>query len=121
MSKKRCDNKNRWRNKIVAFRMSPEEAEQLDVLAKLSGLSKQDYLISRVLKRDVIVQGNLRVYKMLRNQLLEVVEELKRLSEISKEDDELLELIQFMTEMMMGLKSSKEENDKENKKSSAND
>ena len=27
MSEKRYDNCNRWRNKIVAFRMSPEEAE----------------------------------------------------------------------------------------------
>lgn len=27
---KNLDNKGRWRNKIVAFRVSPEEAEQID-------------------------------------------------------------------------------------------
>ncbi|SFL47894.1 hypothetical protein SAMN05216390_13314 [Lachnospiraceae bacterium KH1T2] len=30
MSQKVKDDKNRWRNKSVAFRMSPEEAEELD-------------------------------------------------------------------------------------------
>lgn len=45
MSEKRVDKKKRWRNVVVAFRMSPEEAEELNVQVALSGLSKQDYLI----------------------------------------------------------------------------
>ena len=45
MSERRCDTKNRWRNVVVAFRMSPQEAEDLNVKVALSGLSKQDYLI----------------------------------------------------------------------------
>lgn len=49
MSAKNLDNKNRWRSKTIAFRMSPEEAQQLDVKVKLSGLTKQDYLIRRSL------------------------------------------------------------------------
>ena len=58
MSAKNRDEHNRWRNKTVAFRMSPEEAKLLDEFVKLSGLNKQDYLISRVLQREVVVQGN---------------------------------------------------------------
>lgn len=87
--------------------MSPEEAEQLDVFAKLSGLSKQDYLISRVLKKDIVVHGNPRVYKMLQNQLMEIVEELKRLETISFEQDELLETICYVAEILDGLKGEK--------------
>ena len=45
MSEKRLDAKNRWRNVVVAFRMSPEEAQELNVKVSLSGLSKQDYII----------------------------------------------------------------------------
>ena len=30
MSEKRLDAKNRWRNVVVAFRMSPEEAQELN-------------------------------------------------------------------------------------------
>lgn len=104
MSAKVKDDKNRWRNKTVAFRMSPEEAEQLDTLANLSGLTKQDYLIRRVLQKDVVVMGNPRVYKMLRDQLADVLEELKRLEAISAEQDELLDIILYISEIMNGLK-----------------
>ena len=41
MSAKNLDKHNRWRNKTVAFRVSPEEDEQLEIFVKLSGLTKQ--------------------------------------------------------------------------------
>ena len=61
MSKKNYDNHNRWRNKTVAFRVSAEEDLHLEALVKLTGLTKQDYIIRRLLERDVVVQGNPRV------------------------------------------------------------
>ena len=63
MSAKNLDNHNRWRNKTVAFRVSPEEDEQLEIAVRLSGLTKQDYITRRLLNRDIVVQGNPRVYK----------------------------------------------------------
>ena len=50
MSAKNLDKHNRWRSKTVAFRMSPEEANTLDEFVRLSGLTKQDYLIDRALQ-----------------------------------------------------------------------
>ena len=47
MSKKNYDNHNRWRNKTVAFRVSAEEDLQLETLVKLTGLTKQGYMIRR--------------------------------------------------------------------------
>ena len=44
MSLKNRDNHNRWRNKTVAFRVSPEEDQQIETFVKLSGLTKQDYI-----------------------------------------------------------------------------
>ena len=46
MTAKTMDNHNRWRSKTVAFRMSPEETNQLDAFVQMSGLPKQDYLKS---------------------------------------------------------------------------
>ena len=63
MSLKNRDNKNRWRNKTVAFRVSPEEDAQIETAVRLSGLTKQDYITRRLLCREVVVQGNPRVYK----------------------------------------------------------
>lgn len=54
---KNLDNKGRWRNRTIAFRVSEEEAKLLDNCVSLSGLTKQDYIIRRLLHREVVVQG----------------------------------------------------------------
>ena len=90
MSAKNLDEHNRWRSKTVAFRVSPEESDMLDKYVKLSGLTKQDYLIDRALQRDVKVQGNPRVYKALRNELTSLCNELKRLTETGQVSDDFL-------------------------------
>ena len=90
MSAKNRDEHNRWRNKTVAFRMSPEEAKLLDEFVKLSGLNKQDYLISRFLQREVVVQGNPRVYKALRNELTNLTNQLQNVNQV---DDEFLSVL----------------------------
>ena len=95
MSAKNRDEHNRWRNKTVAFRMSPEEAKLLDEFVKLSGLNKQDYLISRVLQREVVVQGNPRVYKALRNEISDLTNQLKNINQV--DDEFLLVLNQSLT------------------------
>lgn len=74
---KKLDHNGRWRNRIVAFRVSDEEAKLLNDLVALSGLTKQDYIMRRLLCRDVVVQGNPRVYKALKNQMAAIYEELK--------------------------------------------
>ena len=51
MSMKNLDRHNRWRNKTVAFRVSLEEDEQLEIFVKLSGLTKQDYITRRLLEK----------------------------------------------------------------------
>ena len=101
---KNLDYKGRWRNKTVAFRVSEEEAKLIDTQVALSGLTKQDYIIRRLQCRDVVVQGNPRVYKALRNQMADIYEELKRLEGCSEVNEELLYTIQMIAEIMNGLK-----------------
>ncbi len=104
MSLKNRDNHNRWRNKTVAFRVSPEEDSQLETFVKLSGLTKQDYIIRRLLCRDVVVQGNPRVYKALRDQLAAVLDELKRIEVGAGVNDEILDVIEMIAVIMDGMK-----------------
>ena len=103
MSLKNRDNKNRWRNKTVAFRVSPEEDEQIETAVRLSGLTKQDYITRRLLCRDVVVQGNPRVYKALRNEMAAVLEELRRIEARGGVDDELMDTIELIAAIMGGL------------------
>ena len=60
------DQQGRWRNKVVAFRMSPEEDEVLEAKVKLSGLTKQEYIIRRLTDREITVvatQGSTKPYE----------------------------------------------------------
>ena len=104
MSLKNRDNKNRWRNKTVAFRVSPEEDEQIEAAVRLSGLTKQDYITRRLLCREIVVQGNPRVYKALRNELNSVLEELRRVETGQSIDGELLETIRLIAATLDGMR-----------------
>ena len=54
MSLKNRDEHNRWRNKTVAFRVSPEEWEQIERYVQLSGLTKQDYITRRLINKEIV-------------------------------------------------------------------
>ena len=104
MSLKNRDNHNRWRNKTVAFRVSPEEDTQIEAFVKLSGLTKQDYITRRLICKNVVVQGNPRVYKALRDQLAAVLDELRRIEAGGSVNDELLDVIEMIAAIMGGMK-----------------
>ena len=103
MSAKNRDN-NRWRNRTVAFRVSDEENAQIDLAVKLTGLTKQDYITRRLLCKDVVVQGNPRVYKALRDQLAAVLDELRRIEAGEGVNDELIDTINLIASIMDGMK-----------------
>ena len=104
MSLKNRDEHNRWRNKTVAFRVSPEEDKQIETYVRLSGLTKQDYITRRLTHRDMVVQGNPRVFKALRNQLADVLSELQRIEAGGEVNDELLDVIEMIADILGGLK-----------------
>ncbi|MCH5316546.1 MAG: hypothetical protein J1E05_01095 [Eubacterium sp.] len=108
MSHKNIDNKNRWRNKIVSFRMSPEEAELLNGLVKVSGLNKQDYLICRALQRDVVIYGNPRVYIGLKKELIALYNEFQRLNDCSQISDEQLLILNQIIKILEGMNKNYE-------------
>ena len=109
MSAKNRDNKNRWRNITVGFRVSPEENEQLERCVRLSGLTKQDYILHRLENRSVVVQGNPRVYKALKTELSAVLTELKRIEAENGVDEELLNVIELIAVILGGLKGEDED------------
>ena len=104
MSVKNMDNHNRWRNRTVAFRVSDEENAQIDLAVKLTGLTKQDYITRRLLCKDVVVQGNPRVYKALRDQFAAVLDELQRIEAGEGVNDELIATINLIASIMDGMK-----------------
>lgn len=88
----------------MGFRVSPEENEQINIAVALSGLPKQEYCYRRCLSRDIVVQGNPKVYKALRNQLAAVLDELRRIEAAGELRDELLDNIELITRTLNGMK-----------------
>ena len=104
MSAKNLDKHNRFRSITVGFRVSPEEADELNAAAALSGLPKQEYCYRRCMNREVIVQGNPRVYKALKGQMIKIYEELRRISDSKEISPEMLETINLIAVTLNGLK-----------------
>jgi hypothetical protein len=104
MSAKNMDSQGRWRNKVVAFRVSPEEDEVIETMVRLSGLTKQDYIIKRLEEKEIIVVGNPRVYKALKKELEKVLDELQRIKGGEEVSKDLLDVIEQITVTMKGMK-----------------
>ena len=94
------DAKGRWRNKYVTFRVSEEEAQMIDHMVSISGLKKQDYIVRKLTNRDVVVYGNPKVYKALRNRMEDITTELKRLSILDESNEEMVILIKEIFTIM---------------------
>ena len=103
MSAKNRDEHNRWRNVTIAFRVSPEENESINMRVKLSGLTKQDYITSRCQERDVVVVGNPRVFKALKNELDALLTRLQEIQNSSEMDEAMHETIQVVAKTLDGM------------------
>lgn len=99
--------KKRRRNVNVTFRMSPEENKELNIRVKLSGLTKQDYIIKRLSCQEIEVIGNPRVYKALRNEMAQIYNELQRICDGNEITEEQLFTLQLIAQTLQGLKGEK--------------
>ena len=104
MSLKNRDNHNRWRNKTVAFRVSPEEDTQIETFVKLSGLTKQDYITQRIPALKQIPEYDRVALCALRDQLAAALDELRRIEAGGSVNDELLDVIEMIAAIMDGMK-----------------
>jgi len=109
MSAKNKDDKNRWRNVTVAFRVSPEESQELDMRVKLCGArTKQDYLIESVLHQRITAIGNPLMLIQFRKQLRNIEMELLRIQAKDEMNEELLSPLRTMLEILRGFEETKE-------------
>lgn len=81
MSEKNLDSYGRQRSKTIAFRMSPEEAQLLDQLVAVSGMTKQDYIISKLSDTTMKVVPSSRMQKGLEEGMLLIYRELLRITD----------------------------------------
>lgn len=107
MSHKNRDEKNRWRSKTIAFRVSPEENEFINAYVAASGLTKQEFLTANMLNMKFTVRGSSRVYYGLKKDLGLVYGELSRLSVGQPVDKELIALTKYVAKIIANMKERK--------------
>lgn len=107
MSTVNLDNKGRRRTVTIAFRMSPEESEQLNTAVKLYGFrTKQDYIIQALLTHSVVAIGNPLMFLQFRRQLEKILEELKSLR-LANMNIEILETVETMLKILDGFENNR--------------
>lgn len=103
MSAKNMDRQGRWRSVTVAFRVSPEEDMLIESAVRVSGLTKQDYIIRKLTNRDVVVQGNPKVYRGLLLEMRAIQDELRRIADGQTASEDLLTRIDIISSVMAGM------------------
>ncbi len=107
MSERIVDRNGRWRNKTVAFRMSPAEACELDDKVKLSGLTKQEYLIRACLDHRVKVVCSIKVVRQMQEYLEAILFELQSLREGSEPSEEMLGILKSILVILGGAEADR--------------
>ena len=102
MSRKNLDEHGRLRSKTVAFRVSPEESRKLDAIVAMSGLTKQDYIVARLLCQEVTVVPSSRVQKGMEEGMQMVYCEILRLGEGDEVQPEVLDVIRLLAALFEG-------------------
>ena len=103
MSAKSRDRHGRWRSRTVSFRASEDEIKAINEAVSLSGLTKQEYIITKLQNRDVTVVGNPRVFKALKTKMEGIYNELLRLQSAGEASEQFLETINLVTTIYNGM------------------
>ena len=97
------DRMGRRRSVTVSFRVSPEEAREIDALVALSGLTKQDYILRRLTDREVAVYPSVRVQRAVQDQPMLCYEDLRRIERAGDVSPELAHVLATLAEIIAGL------------------
>lgn len=97
-------NENRARPITIAFRVPKELSETINLLVSASGMTKQDYIVSKLLDREITVEACPSMYVALREELREVCRQLNRLRKGENPSEHLLETCDVLAEIIMGLR-----------------
>ncbi len=79
MRSKAPDGAGRVRPVTIGFRVTREQNAEIDELVAISGMTKQDYIVSRLTERSIVVTPNARVQQALARHMDRIYAELRRI------------------------------------------
>ena len=79
MRSKAPDGAGRVRPVTIGFRVTREQNAEIDELVAISGMTKQDYIVSRRTERSIVVTPNARAQQALARHMDRIYAELRRI------------------------------------------
>ncbi len=98
--KKKKNEKNRRRNTIINFRVSPAEKELIDARISASGLPRSTFFIESCLYQAIFVKGNIRTFTEIKNQLEKIADAIDRNPKLEALEPEQAETLKTILEIM---------------------
>lgn len=98
-----CPNHRRKRTVSKAFRVSREESERIELLAKAAGVTQREYIMAKLEDGEFTVVPDLRTYKLLRDEMRAVYQELCRLRDCSAMDGRLIAKVELLSDLFVGI------------------
>ena len=94
----------RKRNKIISFRATEKEANLLDKKVGISGLTKQDYIISSLISSTVFIKAD---YRLEDKFALEIFRQAKLIKKYGRLEEEDQEILSFLMDIYYEIKKEK--------------
>ena len=105
---------NRERSKTIAFRVTPEVDEQINLIVAASGMTKQDYNTSKLLDMGVTVVPSTSTSTALRDEMREVCKQLNRVRSGCEPSDRLMSLCERLSDIFLGLRRDEAQSEIDN-------
>ncbi|MBE5899246.1 MAG: hypothetical protein E7279_06545 [Lachnospiraceae bacterium] len=99
--KKVKNEKNRVRNMILNFRVTPIEKEMIEARIRITGLPKAEFFIKSCLYQELSVVGNVRTFSEMRNRIDEIYSIMKCNPYLDELDDEHRESLRIILELLV--------------------
>lgn len=92
--------KNRVRNTIMNFRVSPQEKELIDARIALTGLPRAEFFISSCLYQKILVKGNVKTFGEIKAKMDVIADTLDMNCNIAELDSDIRESLRIMLEIL---------------------
>lgn len=103
-AKRKKNEKNRKRNRILNFRVSQEEYDLINKQVEISGLSKQDYFIQLLGEHKINITADYRALDAIAKEVFQLARVIKKFGKL---DGEAQDILLYILEIYEEIKQEK--------------
>lgn len=99
-SRSKKNEKNRVRNIIMNFRVSPTEKELIETRIKLTGMLKSKFFIQSCLYQTILIKGNIKTFTEIKKQMEQISKQINKNPNLEELEPEQVESLRIILEIL---------------------